>query len=466
MDYKSGKNGDQKKSSLPIIMGDENIESDGVGPIEAAMLTKLKKLNGCKYPDNFDWSVYDKISERFKDGPPRGGVVFNTTLKLANFHSSCSKCHYSLELDTYGRGCTHNCVYCYAKDQLNSHGYWNRPFPFPVNIADIRKIFYTVFETSKPSKWREVLEKRIPLRIGSMSDSFMWIDVKYGVTKEVLKILNFYNYPYVIFTRSDLVAHDDYLKLIRPDLASVQLSICGGNELLTKLIEPGAISVSRRLLALKKLKSAHVRTAVRINPLFPMYPDGYFSDHENMIKRFGGEEIPSFDFFGFDFIDRIAEAGVDTVLAGFVRLSSWSIKNISSATGVDLKRFFLPEVIAENSDKHFSDKEIGYYYRAIHRKCRENGLRFTTCYIGNGIKDYYQYQSLWSNREDCCDVKGFVKSFDVTSQDISWDVRIKQAPNKQQALNAMTSDLVAEREFTGRVRATSVLSLVQDNMDL
>jgi hypothetical protein len=149
-----------------------------LGPIEIQMRETLSKLVGTKYPDTFDWSMYDKIASRFGEQQPRGGVVFKTTLKLVNYHTSCSKCHYAFEVDSYGRGCVHNCIYCYAKDQLTTHGFWNRPMPFPVDLSEIRKIFYTVFETEKPSKWRSILEKRVPLRIGSMSDSFMWMEAK------------------------------------------------------------------------------------------------------------------------------------------------------------------------------------------------------------------------------------------------------------------------------------------------
>jgi len=218
-----------------------------IGPIEKKMRLTLSKLKDSKYLDTFDWGLYDKIAGRFGNQQPRGGVVFNTTLKILNYHSACSKCHYSFEIDTYGRGCVHNCGYCYAKEILTRHGYWNEPIPFPVNMAEVRKLFYTVFETDRSSRWREVMEKRIPLRIGSMSDSFMWIDKKYKVGLELLKILRFYKYPYIIATRSDLIATQDYIDALDPTLASVQFSMAGGNDAMMRLIEPGAPSIQRRL---------------------------------------------------------------------------------------------------------------------------------------------------------------------------------------------------------------------------
>ncbi len=433
---------DKELPLQPVIADSQNW-----GPIESEMRQTLSKLKNTSYKDQFDWSIYDKIAARFGNEPPNGGVVFRTTFKLANYHSTCSKCHYALEIDTYGRGCVHNCVYCYAKDQLTKRGYWNRPTPFPVDLAEIRNAFYIVFETNKPHKWRSILEKRVPLRIGAMSDSFMWMDLRYGITKEFLRILKHYEYPAVIFTRSDLVAHDDYMKEMDPRFLSIQFSIAGNNEELTKKIEPGAPAVSRRLKAIKKLSESGFLTAARLNPLFPIYPDGYFSDSEKVLQRFNGREIPKFDLFDFDFISELAEYKPHTVLAGFVRLSTPAINSITKATGVDFREFFTPETMQANGDKKFSDAEIAYYYKEISKRSREAGLRFTTCYIGNGIKDYFQYQKLWSNKSDCCDIVGNIESFKKTSQSISWAEREKHAAYKNLVADSKREEEDADKLF-------------------
>lgn len=412
-----------------------------MGEIEKKMRKVIASLKDTSYSDTFDWSAYDKISARFGDKQPRGGVVFNTTFKLVNHHATCTKCFHSFELDSYGRGCTHNCGYCYAKETLIAHKYWNEPMPFPVNLAEIRKVFYTVFETSRPTKWREIMEKRVPLRIGSMSDSFMWMDRKYGVSRELLKILKHYKYPHVIFTRSDLIGEDEYLQLLEPGLTAVQFSISGGNEKLTKAIEPGAPSVERRLAALTSLTKEKIWTTVRINPLFPIYPDGYFTDPFSTIARFGGKDkVPKFDLFDWDFISELADAGVPSLLAGFVRLSPWSVNNMTKATGIDFSSFFTAENSRGRADRKYSDREIAYYYKRIKERCNSEGIRFSTCYIGNGIKDYFQYQNLWNNKSDCCDVVGNVKSFANTSQTIPWDERMKHAPNREEAQKSKAID--------------------------
>jgi len=418
-----------------------------LGEIETQMRIKLNKLKGSNYPDSFDWSMYDRLRQKF-DEPPRGGVVFKTTFRLANHHSSCNKCHYSFEIDSYGRGCFHECTYCYAKDQLTSHGSWNRPQPFPVDLAEVRKVFYTVFETNKSSKWRSVMEKRTPLRIGSMSDSFMYLDSRYGVTKELLKILKFYEYPYVIFTRSDLVARDDYMLLLDKDLAAVQFSISGNNNKLTRKLEPGAPSYKKRLRALSKLGDNGIWTTVRINPLFPLYPDGYYSDPDGIKARFGSRSnVPHLPLWDKEFVPELADAGVPSILAGFVRLSPFAIKNMTAASGIDIRSFFRPEVLSGRGDKRFTDKEIGHYYSMILKQCREHEVRFSTCYIGNGIKDYGQYQDLWTNKKDCCDILGNVAEFKATSQAVPWDVRIKHAPCKQSAAKSKEEEVLFDSKF-------------------
>jgi DNA repair photolyase len=427
------------KNKVDFTFEEKNLfkERSFNGAVSGAMWDKLQKLKSI-YPDTFDWSMYDKLHERFGDKQPRGGVTFKTALKLINHNSSCTKCHYALELDTYGRGCVHNCTYCYAKDQLTMYGYWNQPMPFPMDLAEIRKIFYVVFETDKPSKWRDVLGRRVPIRIGCMSDSFMMIDMKYKVTLEMLKILKFYEYPYIIATRSDLAAHDDYINAMDPSLASVQYSITGTNEEIVRILEPGAPSLKRRFAALKKLAEAGFWTTARLNPLFPTYPDGYFTDKKSVEERFGETKaVPRFDLFNIDqldnFITNLKECKVPTLMPGFVRLSPIAIKSISKSCGIDFASFYKPEQLKKNGDKKYSDSEIAYYYKIIQDKCVKSGIRFTTCYIGNGEKDYYQYQDLWDNKKDCCDAIGNVKAFKTTSQSISWEIRKKHAVCKEDA---------------------------------
>ena len=268
------------------------------------------------------------------------------------------------------------------------------------------------------------MEREIPIRIGSMSDSFMFMDKKYGVTKELLRILNHYKYPYVIFTRSDLISHDDYLELIDKNLAAIQFSISSTNDELNKLIEPGAPSAQRRLKALEKINKYGFWTTVRLNPFFPTRPDGYFTDPN--FKWWKNTPIPEFNYSSFEMVDEIASTGTPAILAGFGRFSSFSLNQIEKVVGMDLRQFYKPDNSTKKSrrDFHFSYKEIRYYYEQIKNKCMQNAMEFTTCYIGNGESHFWKDQDIWSNKKDCCNIKSRVKSFKTDAREIEFKKRL------------------------------------------
>jgi DNA repair photolyase len=397
-------------------------------PVYDKLLADAEKLDKVSaYESHFDYETYKKLELRYKDKKINGGVVMKTVFRLANSHGTCQQCLYSFEIDTYGRGCIHDCAYCYAKAELTVHGMWNNPIPVPVDLNEIRKQFYTAFETDKKGKWADLLRRRIPLRIGSMSDSFMWSDQKYKVTQELLRILKFYKYPYVVFTRSDLIATDEYMALLDPKLSSVQFSISSVNDELVKKMEPGAPSASRRLKALKELGEAGFWTTVRVNPLFPIHPDGFFTDPN---FKWDGTP-PKFEYSSFDIIDAIADHGVPSVLTGFGRFSRLSLNAIERATGFNLRQMYRRDGDEKSwRDFHFSDKEIRYYYDQLRQRSIKRGMEFSTCYIGNGETHFWKDQDMWSNKKDCCNIKDRVAAFKSDAREIPFETRLKFTNHK------------------------------------
>jgi DNA repair photolyase len=296
-----------------------------------------------------------------------------------------------------------------------------------MDINTVRKAFYTVFETNKRFRWRSIMEQRIPLRIGYASDSFMPMDKKYKVTQELLKILKYYQYPYIIATRSDLVGDDLYMSLLDNKLAAVQLSIISTNPAMNKILEPGAPPVAKRLRALQKLKQAGFWTTVRINPVFPIHPDGYYSDdHFPREKR--GVKL---EVFSWEMIDELAAHGVPSIIVGFGRFFPYALNQMSEALGLDLRQFFNGKKFEGCRDYHFSDTEIRYYYERIKDRCVKHKMQFTTCYIGNGEYFFWKDQDLWDNRADCCHAVGNVDAFATNAQKIPFAERLKFASSCQ-----------------------------------
>ena len=124
-----------------------------------------------------------------------------------------SKCKYSTSLDTYGCGCQHDCSYCYAKTLLDFRGLWD---PHEPAVADIEKV---------RRKIEKIPEGTPAIRLGGMTDCFMPLENAYGVTYEAIKALNKKRQPYLIVTKSDLVADDRYIRVLDKDLAHVQVTI-------------------------------------------------------------------------------------------------------------------------------------------------------------------------------------------------------------------------------------------------
>jgi hypothetical protein len=203
------------------------------------------------------------------------------------------------------------------------------------------------------------------------------------------------------------------MREMAPHLVSVQMSLSSLHQELTRQIEPGAPAPSKRLKALQKLAEHGFWTTVRINPLFPIYPDGYYTnahfDH--------AQPVQPFNFFSWDMIEVIAQHKVPSVVVGVVRLYGPNLHFMRQALGYDIRAHFAKGVKEERKALHFSAAETAYYYSTIQKLCQQYGLRFSTCYIGNDARgeSFYRYQHLWSNRADCCDAVGNVPAFQTAS---------------------------------------------------
>jgi DNA repair photolyase len=330
-------------------------------------------------------------------------------------------------VDTYLDGCTHNCLYCYARDQATKKGKggWNHRSPRPLDIGEIRDIFYTVFETDKKNKWRNILTQKIPLRLGGYTDCFMEIERHNKITLELLKLLNYYQYPYLIVTKSGLVAQDEYISEIDPRLAGIQLTIPSLNRDFIRVLEPGAPGISTRLDALKKLTAAGFWVGVRINPLFPVYPDGYYSD-----PGFDRSRQPGvFDYFDYQLVDVISQYGGRCIIAGFVHLSPAALARIESKLNFPLGDFMKPANRETRNGFFYSKEEIRAYYERIQKRCLKNNIQFTTCYLGFGESHYWENRYLWANKRDCCNAAGKVAAFKKTAQNIGLMDRLKAFDN-------------------------------------
>lgn len=170
-------------------------------------------------------------------------------------------CRYSSRLDVYGRGCQHDCSYCYAKSLLSFRGLWDAKNPA---VADLDKV--------------ERKLDRIPsgtiLRLGGMTDCFQPLERTVKATYNLITMLNDRRIGYLIITKSPMVAEDAYLDILDRELSHIQFSLTFTDD--DKYKDVGiehAPLPSKRIKAIEKLESSGVDVAIRLSPYIPEFID-------------------------------------------------------------------------------------------------------------------------------------------------------------------------------------------------
>lgn len=155
-------------------------------------------------------------------------------------------------------GCSHGCVYCYAKFMKRFTGHkenWGEFVDVKINAPELVA--------------REVKRKH-PGRvwISGVCDPYQAIEKKYGITRRCVEILIDNGWPVTVQTKSPLVVRDaDILK--RSPESEVCLTITTSDEKIRRILEPGAPSIEKRIEALGILHSEGIRTLVMVAPILP-----------------------------------------------------------------------------------------------------------------------------------------------------------------------------------------------------
>ena len=169
------------------------------------------------------------------------------------------------------RGCEHGCIYCYARP---AHAYMG----LSPGIDFETKLFF------KPEAAR-LLERELskpryvpaPVHIGGNTDPYQPVEKQARVTRGVLEVLDRFNHPMSIITKSALIARDaDILGAMgRRGLARAYVSITTLDRKLARDMEPRAATPERRLQAVKALAEAGCPVGVGFAPVIPG-----LNDHE------------------------------------------------------------------------------------------------------------------------------------------------------------------------------------------
>lgn len=150
------------------------------------------------------------------------------------------------------RGCTHNCIYC--DDRAEGYyvdGEFGEDVTVKVNAIEILR-------RELDSKRKRNPFKRSFIMIGGgVGDSYQPIEEKYQLSRRALELVDEYNFPVYVLTKSTLVKRDiDILKKInRKSRAIVSFSFSSVNDEISAIFEPGVPSPSERLKILTFFKT-------------------------------------------------------------------------------------------------------------------------------------------------------------------------------------------------------------------
>ena len=167
------------------------------------------------------------------------------------------------------RGCEHGCIYCYARPTHAYLGY------SPGLDFETRLIF-------KPEV-ADLLEKELrrpgyvarTMALGSNTDPYQPVERTLKLTRAVLEVLDRFNHPVGIVTKSAGVLRDlDILaSMARRNLVRVHISVTTLDNRLARVMEPRAATPARRLHAIEELTRAGVPTGVLAAPMIPALND-------------------------------------------------------------------------------------------------------------------------------------------------------------------------------------------------
>jgi DNA repair photolyase len=167
------------------------------------------------------------------------------------------------------RGCSHGCVYCFARP---THAYLG----LSPGLDFETKLFY---KDNAVELLRAELSRRNyvckTIALGINTDGWQPLEKDMQVTRSVLTVLAECRHPLTIVTKSALIVRDlDLLQdLARDHLVSVMVSITSLDDELKRRLEPRTASPQARLRVIEQLSSAGVPVGVMVAPVIPSLTD-------------------------------------------------------------------------------------------------------------------------------------------------------------------------------------------------
>ncbi len=222
-------------------------------------------------PVRFDQQVasafddgWDTLTAEFGELPKLATTLTKDSSRSAISWNTSPDIGFDRAVNPY-RGCEHGCIYCYARPTHAYLGYspgldFETKLIFKPEVAEL-----LAKELRKPGYVPRTLA------LGSNTDPYQPVERTLKLTRAVLQVLNRFNHPVSIVTKSAGVLRDlDVLSsMARRNLARVYVSITTLNPALARVMEPRAATPARRLNAIASLSRAGIPCGVMTAPMIP-----------------------------------------------------------------------------------------------------------------------------------------------------------------------------------------------------
>lgn len=237
---------------------------------------------------------------------------------------------------------------CYAKSLLDFRKLWNARHPSVTTTEELRK------EVRK-------LKRGDVVRLGGMTDCFQPLERTHRNTYNLIRMLNRKGIHYLIVTKSDLIASDEYIQILDKNLAHIQITVTTTDDELSFTYEK-ATAPSKRIAAIEKLQELGYDVQLRLSPFIPQYID----------------------------FDKLNSVKCDKILVEFLRVNTW----IRKWFDIDYSEY----TIKQSGYSHLPLKKKKEYIQLI------TGFKEMT--VCEDVTAHHQYweNNFNHNKKDCCNL--------------------------------------------------------------
>ena len=223
---------------------------------------------GCRYMATHVEAIDDGWGALDETPPPLRTTVATDAARRAITRNQSPDVPFDRSINPY-RGCEHGCVYCFARP---THAYLDLS---PGQDFESRLFAKPNAPALLAEELRHPAYRCRVMALGTNTDPYQPIERRYRITRGLLEVLDAFEHPVGIVTKSNLVTRDiDILaSMAARRLATVFVSVTTLDRALARHLEPRAPTPERRLAAVRTLSAAGIPTGVMVAPVIPALND-------------------------------------------------------------------------------------------------------------------------------------------------------------------------------------------------